>query len=128
MTPPFLQLAYVHTGTKHYNRDCAYYLNTLHARHVWEIAQFGARISAFDLTGQKPFILLSDHFQESGFRLLFEVADMEKTIHELHDSGWKSEGETFPIPDGMCCIFRDPSGNRYGLIQPQNGIEPPIAH
>jgi predicted enzyme related to lactoylglutathione lyase len=125
MHPPFLRLAYVYTGTQHYNRDFAYYLNTLHARLVWEFSRFGARVCAFDLTGSKPFILLADHFREPGFRLMYEVENLNDTMKGLCHEGWKSEGPVFPLPDGTCCIFRDPSGNRYGLIQPEAGIDPP---
>jgi hypothetical protein len=47
MTPPLGRLEYLYLGTADFERDCAYYGETLGAERVWAFHAFGARVAAF---------------------------------------------------------------------------------
>jgi catechol 2,3-dioxygenase-like lactoylglutathione lyase family enzyme len=113
---PFKRLAYVYVGTSDFERDLDYYENKLGARLVWNLKAFGARVAAFDLSGE-PYLLLADHVKAPSKRLIYEVDDLEDAARELRRHGWEPDGGRFEIPDGPCIRFKDASGNEYAILQ-----------
>ena len=112
----FKRLVYIYTGTSDYAADYDFYKNVLGAKRIWEFENFGARVAAFDLCGE-PYILIADHVDAPGKRLIYEVEDLDAAVKELKIKGWKPDGKKFEVPDGPCINFKDKSGNEYAIMQ-----------
>jgi predicted enzyme related to lactoylglutathione lyase len=112
----FKRLVYIYTGTKNYQADFNFYKNILGARLIWEFENFGAKVAAFDLSGE-PYLLIADHVHAPSKRLIYEVDDINAASKELTARGWKADGKKFEVPDGPCINFKDESGNEYALLQ-----------
>jgi len=114
--PPFKRIAYIYTGTSNFDRDKEFYSKVLGARIVWEFKEFGARVAAFDVSGE-PYILLADHIKAPSKRPIFEVENLRICAKELRSRGWIPDGDEFEIPDGPCMNFKDASGNEYAILE-----------
>ena len=109
-------LTYLYVGTSDFERDLAFYRETLGAEKVWHFAHFGARVAALRL-GEGPLFLLADHRPAPSCLLLYAVENLEATARDLRARGWKPDGEKFELPDGPCYTFHDPSGNPLAIFQ-----------
>lgn len=116
MSPPLCTLEYLYIGTTDFDRDCTYYAEVLGAERVWAFHAFGAKVAAFRVC-EGPLFLLADHRPAPSCMPVLAVADLEAAAATLRDKGWKSEGEAFEIPNGLCYRFVDPSGNPYAIYQ-----------
>jgi len=114
--PVFKRIAYIYVGTSDFEGDMDFYMNVLGARKVWEFKEFGARVAAFDLSGE-PYLLIADHVKAPSKRLIYEVDDLDAASEVLKKRGWKPDGGRFEIPDGPCLNFKDKSGNEYALLE-----------
>ena len=123
MTAPFESLEYLYVGTARFERDLAYYRDVLGAPLLWNLEGFGAHVAAFRL-GKGPLLLLADHRPAPSCMPLYAVADLKETTRLLRKRGWKPDGRPFEIPNGPCCAFDEPSGNRLGIFQ--NGRPQPF--
>src|SRR6476661_2003653 len=112
----FKHIIYIYIGTSNYNADRHFYKEVLGARLVWEFEEFGAKVAAFDLSGE-PYLLIADHVHAPSKRLIFEVENIKEAEEELRSRGWKPDGNMFEIPDGPCINFKDESGNEYAILQ-----------
>jgi predicted enzyme related to lactoylglutathione lyase len=112
----FQSLDYIYLASANFEKDFDYYSNVLEAKLVWKFHDFGANVAAFNLCG-KPYLLIADHLDAPGSRLIYRVDKLSESIKSLKDKGWKSEGERFEIPDGPCYNFSDPSGNKFAIYQ-----------
>ena len=112
----FKRIAYIYVGTSDFEGDMDFYMNVLGARKVWEFKEFGARVAAFDLSGE-PYLLIADHVKAPSKRLIYEVDDLDAASEVLKKRGWKPDGGRFEIPDGPCLNFKDKSGNEYALLE-----------
>jgi catechol 2,3-dioxygenase-like lactoylglutathione lyase family enzyme len=115
-TTLFKRIAYIYIGTSNYDADRNFYKEILGARLVWEFKEFGAKVAAFDLSGE-PYLLIADHVPAPSKRLIYEVENILEAEKELKARGWKPEGSNFEIPDGPCINFKDESGNEYAILQ-----------
>ena len=61
-------------------------------------------------------MLLTDHLEGEHAILVYRVTDLEASLAELEERGWK-RAETFEIPHGPCCSFIGPGGHRVALYQ-----------
>ena len=112
----FKRLAYIYIGTNNYAADYNFYKNILGAGLVWEFENFGAKVAAFDLSGE-PYLLIADHVHAPSKRLIYEVENLREAAKELKARGWKADGSKFEVPDGPCFNFKDESGNEYAILQ-----------
>ena len=112
----FKRLAYIYVGTSNYNEDYNCYRNVLGAELVWEFEEFGAKVAAFDLSGE-PFLLIADHVKAPSKRLIYEVDNIVDAAKQLKARGWYPDGSKFEMPDGPCINFNDKSGNEYAILQ-----------
>lgn len=113
---PFGRLAYLYVGSSDFERDLAYYRDTLGARIAWNAHAFGAHVAAVEL-GPGPLILLADHRPAPSVIPIFEVKDLERAAKALRSKGWKPKGKPFEVPDGPVYRFDDPSGNPYAILE-----------
>jgi hypothetical protein len=66
--------------------------------------------------GTEPLLLLADHRPAPSCLPIFEVADLES------DEGFGAAGSMpdkgpLEIPNGLCAIFKDTSGNEFAIFQ-----------
>ncbi len=116
MNSLFKRIAYIYVGTSNYDTDSHFSKDILGARLVWEFQEFGAKVAAFDLSGE-PYLLIADHVHAPSKRLIYEVENLNEAEKELKSHGWKTAGDVFEIPDGTCINFKDESGNEYAILQ-----------
>jgi len=116
MQSPLGKLAYLYVGTAAFERDVAYYRDVLGAEVVWAFNAYGAKVAALRVC-DGPLLLLADHRPAPSCMPVLAVENLEVTVGELKQRGWKSEGESFGIPNGPCYRFTDPSGNPLALFQ-----------
>ena len=116
MQPPLGTLEYLYLGTAAFERDCTYYRNVLGAELVWAFHAFDAKVAAFR-TCAGPLFLLADHRPAPSCMPIMAVEDLEKTVADLKQRGWQSDGDSFEIPNGPCYRFTDPSGNQMAIFQ-----------
>lgn len=113
---PFKRLIYIYIGSSNYQADYNFYKNVLGADLIWEFEEFGARVAAFNLSGE-PYLLIADHVEAPSKRLIYEVEDIDAAAKELKTRGWKADGGKFEVPDGPCINFKDESGNEYAILE-----------
>ena len=116
MAVPFKRLEYLYVGTADFERDLAYYRDVLKAGLVWNLTEFGARVAAFKV-GAGPKVLIADHRPAPSCMPVYAVEDLDATVRALKKRGWKPEGGRIEIPNGPCCSFEDPSGNRFAIFE-----------
>lgn len=114
--PPFGDLVYLYVGTADFERDLAYYRDTLGAPVIWSFSRFGAKVAALRLGGG-PLFLIADHRPAPSCLPIYAVKDLDVTLAALAARGFHAEGPPFEIPDGPCQRFHDPSGNALALLQ-----------
>lgn len=110
------KLRFLYLGSEKFDSDLAYYRDSLGAELVWNFKTFGARVVAFRV-GEGPLLLLADHRPAPSCLPVFEVKDLNKTIRELAARNIKPDRGPFEIPNGPCCVFKDPSGNEFAIFQ-----------
>ena len=112
----FTKVAFLYVGSSQFEDDLHFYQDVLGARLVWGFDRFGAKVAAFDL-GDGPLVLIASHLNSPSTLPILEVDDLEEAVSVLTKQNWQAERGPIEIPNGPCYIFRDPSGNRYGLFQ-----------
>jgi catechol 2,3-dioxygenase-like lactoylglutathione lyase family enzyme len=114
--PPDWTLRFLYIGTADFERDLAYYRETLGARLVWHFEHFGAKVAAVSL-GAGPLFLLADHRPAPSCIPVLQVEDLTTVARSLKGRGWRPVGRKFEIPNGPCYRFDDPTGNPYALFE-----------
>ncbi len=115
-TNPQWKLRFLYVGSRRFDDDVKYYRDSISAEQVWNFKAFGARVAAFHL-GEGPLLLLADHRPAPSCIPVFEVKDLKITISELGAKGVRPDRGPFEIPNGPCCMFKDPSGNEFAIFQ-----------
>ena len=113
---PLGRLRFLYVGSEKFDADLKYYHDSIGAELVWNVKAFGARVAALRL-GDDPLLLLADHRPAPSCLPIFEVKDLQKTVSELKARGASPESGPFEIPNGPCCVFKDPSGNEFAIFQ-----------
>jgi hypothetical protein len=113
---PFDRLDYLYMPSRDVAADIAWFMDVLGGRLVFAIEAMGTRVAMIQLTEEAPRILLADHVEGEQPILVYRVADLDTDLRELEDRGWERAGR-FEIPQGPCCSFRTPGGQRIALYQ-----------
>lgn len=127
MTAPSWTIRFLYLGTTDFDRDLAYYRDSLGAHLVWHFEHFGARVAALSV-GEGPLLLLADHRPAPSCIPVFQVENLASTAKALEARGWRPGGERFEIPNGPCYRFDDPSGNPYALFEDRRPNAMPEAY
>lgn len=114
--PPFEQLNYLYIPSTDVAADARYFTEVLGGELVFAIDDGGTRVAMVRMTEDPPSLLFTDHLEGDRTIFIFRVANLRVALTELAKRGWDSE-ETFEIPQGPCCSFVSPKGQRVALFQ-----------
>jgi hypothetical protein len=113
---PFEQLDFVYMPSTDVEADLAYFADVLGGRVTFAVEAMGTRVAMIELTDAPPRVLLADHLQGERPVLVYRVADIGRTLDALEAHGWQRK-HTFEIPQGPCCSFEAPGGQRIAVYQ-----------
>jgi hypothetical protein len=113
---PFEQLDFVYMPSTDVAADLTYFTDVLGARLSFAIEGMGTRVAMIELTDGPPRVLLADHLSGDRPVLVYRVAALEPALDALEGRGWK-RGHTFEIPQGPCCSFEAPGGQRIAVYE-----------
>jgi len=113
---PFEALDYVYMPSRDVARDLAWFADVLGGRVGFAIDAMGTRVAMLELTPGAPRILLADHLEGDAPILVYRVPDLGRALDDLAARGWQRTG-TLEIPQGPCCSFVAPGGQRIALYQ-----------
>lgn len=114
---PFGQLDFLYVPSHDVAADSAYFTTVLGGRLVFAIEDGGTRVAMVELTDGPPQVLLTDHLDGAETILIYRVGDLAATLGDLEGRGW-DRAPSFEIPQGPCCSFRTPGGQRIALYEP----------
>ena len=109
-------MRFLYIGTGKFEEDLRFYRDAIGAELVWNRNAFGARVAAFRM-GEGPLWLLADHRPAGTCIPIFEVSNLKDSLREFRARGTRQDRGPFEIPNGPCCIFKDGSGNEFGIFQ-----------
>ena len=112
----FEQLDFLYVPSLDVAADAAYFTDVLGGRLVFAIADEDTRVAMVEMTEEPPALLFTDHLEGDRTIFIYRVASLRKALRELADRGWEEEA-TFEIPQGPCCSFVTPRGQRVALYQ-----------
>ncbi|MGH2794303.1 MAG: VOC family protein [Actinomycetota bacterium] len=112
----FEQLDFLYIPSTDVAADAAYFTEVLGGRLAFAIDGDGARVAMVEMTEGPPALLLTDHLDGDRTIFIFRVTNLRRALKELADRGWERE-ETFEIPQGPCCSFVTPKGQRVALYE-----------
>ena len=113
---PFEQLDFLYTPSRDVASDLAYMTDVLGGRALFAVEGMGARVAAVELAPGPPLLLLTDHVAGDRPILVYRVEDLDTSMKELKERGWK-KGSTLEIPHGPVCSFTAPGGHRIAIYQ-----------
>ena len=114
---PLGRLEYLYVGSADVARDLDHYVRVLGGEVAWDFEEFGTRVAGVRLFEQGPMVLLAGHRPAPSVLPVFAVPDLDAAEGTLRARGWAPEGPRFGIPDGDCCLFKDPSGNEFAIYE-----------
>jgi len=112
----FSQLDYLYIPSTDVAADARYFTEVLGGRLEFAIEDGGTRVAMVRMTDEPPALLFTDHLEGDRTIFIFRVASLRKSLTELSKRGWEKE-ETFEIPQGPCCSFVSPNGQRAALYE-----------
>jgi hypothetical protein len=113
---PFERLDFVYMPSRDVAADAGFFTSVLGGRLVFAIDDGGTRVAMIELSEPSPRILLADHLEGERPILVYRVDDLAETLASLEGRGWERQ-RTFEIPQGPCCSFIAPGGQRLALYQ-----------
>ena len=113
---PLEQLDFVYLPSADVAADLRYFTEVLGARPVFAVEGMGTRVAMVELTDGPPRLLLAGHLEGERPILIYRVADLEQAMGQLEARGWQRQG-TLEIPQGPCCSFEAPGGQRLALYE-----------
>jgi hypothetical protein len=116
MALPFEQLDFLYMPSADVAADTTYFTTVLGGRLAFAVEAMGTRVAMIELSTEPPRILLTDHLEGDRPILVYRVAELGATLNALEKRGWQREG-TLEIPQGPCCSFRAPGGQRIAVYQ-----------
>ncbi|GAC1361563.1 MAG: hypothetical protein NVSMB32_00730 [Actinomycetota bacterium] len=116
MMTAFERLDYLYTPSTDVAGDARYFCDVLGGRLAFAIEAMGARVAMVQLSAGPPHVLLTDHLEGERTILVYRVADLDAALAELAQRGWAQQA-SFEIPQGPCCSFATPGGQRIALYQ-----------
>jgi hypothetical protein len=112
----FEQLDFLYIPSSDVAADAAYFTDVLGGRMVFAIDAEGTRAAMVEMTDGPPRLIFTDHLEGERPIYIYRVENLKKSLTALTKRGWTRE-ETFEIPQGPCCSFASPSGQRVALYQ-----------
>ncbi len=112
----FEQLDYLYIPSTDVAADARYFTEVLGGRLNFAIDDNGTRVAMVRMTEDPPALLFTDHLEGDRTIFIFRVANLRSALKELAGRGWEKEA-TFDIPQGPCCSFVSPNGQRVALYQ-----------
>ena len=112
----FEQLDYLYIPSTDVAADARYFTEVLGGTLGFAIADGDTRVALVQMTEEPPALLFTDHLEGDRTIFIYRVASLRKALGELAKRGWEKE-ETFEIPQGPCCAFTSPDGQRVALYQ-----------
>jgi hypothetical protein len=113
---PLDQLDYVYLPSADVAADLRYFTEVLGARQVFAVEGMGTRVAMVELTAGPPRLLLAGHLEGERPILIYRVANLRRAMKTLETRGWQAAG-TLEIPQGPCCSFEAPGGQRLALYE-----------
>ena len=96
--------------------DAEYFTSVVGARLEFAIEAHGTRVAMLSLSDDSPDVLLADHLEGDRPILVYRVADLDDAISALRSRGWHPQPR-FGIPQGPCCSFQTPGGQRLAIYE-----------
>lgn len=112
----FEQLDFLYIPSTDVAADASYFTEVLGGRLIFAIDADGTRAAMIEMTDAPPRLIFTDHLEGERPIYIYRVANLRKALSALTKRGWTRE-ETFEIPQGPCCSFASPSGQRVALYQ-----------
>jgi hypothetical protein len=113
---PLEQLDFIYMPSKDVAADLHYFTDVLGARQVFAVEGMGTRVAMVELTAGPPRLLLAGHLEGDRPIFIYRVASLRRAMKELETRGWRPQG-TLEIPQGPCCSFEAPGGQRLALYE-----------
>ena len=114
--PPFEQLDYLYIPSEDVAADSRYFADVLGGTILFAIEDGDTRAAMVELTPGPPRLIFTSHLEGDRPIMIFRVPKVRDTLKTLAANGWEKEG-TFEIPQGPCCSFVAPTGQRVALYQ-----------
>jgi hypothetical protein len=112
----FEQLDFIYMPSGDVAADVRHFTDVLGARLGFAVDGMGTRVAMIELTDGPPRILLAGHLEGERPILVYRVAGLEGTMHQLEARGWQ-RGHMLEIPHGPVCTFATPGGHRLAVYQ-----------
>jgi hypothetical protein len=113
---PFDQLDYLYIPSGDVAADAKYFSEVLGGQLLFAIDDGGTRAVMVKMTESPPRLIFTDHLEGERAIAIFRVPNLRTALKKMASRGWEKEG-TFEIPQGPCCSFVTPKGQRVALYQ-----------
>jgi hypothetical protein len=110
------QLDFVYMPSADVAADVRFFTATLGGRLVFAIDSMGTKVAMVEMTNAPPRIIFAAHLSGDQPILVYRVEDLPSALEELESRGWTRQS-SFEIPQGPCCSFTAPGGQRIALYQ-----------
>ncbi|HUQ41388.1 MAG TPA: hypothetical protein VM052_02690 [Candidatus Limnocylindrales bacterium] len=111
-----MHLDFIYLPSKDVAADLRYFTDVLGGRLRFAVEGMGARVALVEVGDAPPHLLLTDHLEDDRPVLIYRVADLNAELAALAKRMWK-KASTFEIPQGPCCSFIAPGGQRIALYE-----------
>lgn len=112
----FEQLDFLYIPSADVAGDASYFTEVLGGRLIFAIDDGGTRAAMVELSQGPPRLIFTDHLEGERPIYIYRVENLKRALTTMAKRGWTRE-ETFEIPQGPCCSFASPSGQRVALYQ-----------
>ena len=112
----FEQLDFLYIPSSDVAADAKYFTEVLGGELLFAIEDDGTRVAMVRMTSDPPALLFTDHLEGDRTIFIFRVGSLRRALTAMAKRGWERE-ETFEIPQGPCCSFVSPKGQRVALYQ-----------
>jgi hypothetical protein len=113
---PFEQLDYLYIPSADVAADARYFADVLGGTIQFAIEDGDTRAAMVELSPQPPRLIFTSHLEGDRPIMIFRVPNLRAALKTLAAHGWEKEA-TFEIPQGPCCSFVTPTGQRVALYQ-----------
>jgi len=115
-TLPFEQLDFLYIPSADVAVDARYFADVLGGKLLFTIDDGGTRAAMVELAPHPPRLIFTDHLEGERAIMIFRVPKLRAALKTLGAKGWEQEA-TFEIPQGPCCSFVTPTGQRVALYE-----------
>lgn len=113
---PFSQLDYLYIPSTDVSADAHYFAEVLGGKLLFAIEDGDTRAAMVEMAPGPPRLIFTNHLEGDRAIMIFRVPKLTQALKALAAKGWEKEG-TFEIPQGPCCSFVTPKGQRVALYQ-----------